>query len=296
LTEKYLSLIQNNMNLKETTERLFADSRSTPVRGLSAIAEAEKYLQQAYEGRYFFELIQNVRDANKEIGQDGEIFVVLHDRILSIANTGAEFSTEGIEGITTIGQSTKHSQEYIGFKGIGFKSIQEITGEPRIVTAYGSVCFDRKLTLKLYNDPAMRIDQVPLFYFPHFREQRLPDADISRGIVTKIELPLREHITTEKILGAFSEIQIRQLILLGNIKTLSFEYEDHLKRYTIDKNPQKKIIEVKEDDKLSLKFKYFTPDHKVVIPDHVIQALEGKEKELFANSSAVDISIVMELT
>src|SRR6266581_4927499 len=129
------------MNLKETVERLFDDSKLTPIRGLSAIAEAEKYLQQAYEGRYFFELIQNVRDANKEKNQDGEIFIELKRNILSIANTGAEFSTKGIEGITTIGQSTKHSQDYIGFKGIGFKSIQEITETPRIITRYGSVYF-----------------------------------------------------------------------------------------------------------------------------------------------------------
>jgi len=63
------------MNLKFIADKLFEDSKQTPIRGLSAISEAEKYLQQAYEGRYFFELIQNARDANKEINQDGEIFI-----------------------------------------------------------------------------------------------------------------------------------------------------------------------------------------------------------------------------
>ena len=69
------------MNLKETADKLFEDSKGTPLRGLRAIAEAEKYLQQAYQGRYFFELIQNVRDANKEKNQDGEIFIKLNDNI-----------------------------------------------------------------------------------------------------------------------------------------------------------------------------------------------------------------------
>ncbi len=36
------------MQLKEIIEALYEDSKRTPVRGLSAIAEAEKYIQQAY--------------------------------------------------------------------------------------------------------------------------------------------------------------------------------------------------------------------------------------------------------
>lgn len=54
------------MGIKEKTLSLFEDSCRNSERGLKTICEAEKYLQQAYEGRYFFELIQNVRDANKE--------------------------------------------------------------------------------------------------------------------------------------------------------------------------------------------------------------------------------------
>ncbi len=229
------------MNLKEIADKLFEDSKRTPTRGLSAIAEAEKYLQQAYEGRYFFELIQNVRDANKEKNQDGEIFIELNENLLSISNTGAEFSPKGIDGITTIGQSTKKSQDYIGFKGIGFKSIQEITEEPKIITRYGSVYFDRKLTLKIYDDETLKEEQVPLFYFPHFKERKLSDAEIAKGIVTKIELPIKENITEEKIVDAFSEIQAKQLILLGNIKNLHFETDNNITNFSINKNPQKKI-------------------------------------------------------
>lgn len=283
------------MNLKGTADKLFEDSKRTPFRGLRAIAEAEKYLQQAYQGRYFFELIQNVRDANKEKDQDGEIFIELNDNILSIANTGAEFSTKGIEGITTIGESTKQSQDYIGFKGIGFKSIQEVTEEPKIITRYGSVYFDRKLTLEKYDDEKLKEEQVPLFYFPHFNPKKLSSSEIQKGIVTKIELPIKENVTEEKIVAAFSEIQAKQLILLGNIKNLHFETENNITNFSIKKNPQKRFIEVKEDDNPSIKFRYFTPTNKVQIPKKVIDSLEGKEKDIFSNGSAVDINIVLEL-
>lgn len=283
------------MNLKETIDKLFEDSKRTPLRGLSAIAEAEKYLQQAYQGRYFFELIQNVRDANKEKDRDGDVFIKLNDNILSISNTGAEFSTKGIEGITTIGASTKQSQDYIGFKGIGFKSIQEITEEPQIITQFGSIFFDKKLTLKKYNDFTIKEDQIPLFYFPHYNTRKLSTIETQNEIVTKVELPLKENITCEKIIEDFSEIRAKQLILLGNIKNLTFETESKTTKFTIKKNIQKRFIEVYENDKLSNKFKYFVPANKVTIPKKVIESLDGKEKDIFSNGSQVDINIVLEL-
>ena len=283
------------MNLKEISEKLMVDSMRTPPRGLSAIAEAEKYLQQAYEGRYFFELIQNVRDANKETDNDGDILIELNNEIVSISNTGAEFNEKGIESITTIGQSTKHSQDYIGFKGIGFKSVQEITENPKIVTRYGSVCFDRNLTLKKYENSSLKESQIPLFYFPHFDEKKLSRSEMVNGVVTKIELPIKENVTEEEIIEAFTEINAKQLILLGNIRNLQFRSENYNKQFTITKDTKKKYIDVKEDDGLSSKFRYFTPKEKAIIPSDVIHTLEGKERELFKENSSIDISIVLEL-
>lgn len=104
------------MGIKEKTLSLFEDSCRNSERGLKTICEAEKYLQQAYEGRYFFELIQNVRDANKEASQEGDIYIELKDNVLSIANTGAPFSEEGIASITSIGQSPKQSLDFMDSK------------------------------------------------------------------------------------------------------------------------------------------------------------------------------------
>lgn len=283
------------MNLKEIVTKIFEERKITPSDGLGDIYQAEIYLQQSYEGRYFFELIQNVRDANKEIGTDGSVFIDLSENTLVISNTGAEFSSQGIKGITRIGKSTKGSQDFIGFKGIGFKSIQEITEEPKIITQYGSVYFDRKLTLKYYVDKTLEEDEIPLFYFPHFNDRKLSIAEVSKGIVTKIELLIKENITEENIIEAFSEIKAKQLILLGNIEKLHFTSANYIKKFAIKKNQEKRFIEVREDDNSILKFKYFTPSNKIIIPEAVIQLLSGKEKKIFSNSSSVDINIVLEI-
>ncbi|MBL0033618.1 MAG: hypothetical protein IPP27_16135 [Bacteroidetes bacterium] len=82
---------------------------------------------------------------------------------------------------------------------------------------------------------------------------------------------------------------------MGNIKNLHFETESYITNFSIYKNPQKRFIEVKEDDNQSIKFRYFTPTDKVLIPKKVVQSLEGKEKDIFGNGSNVDINIVIEI-
>ncbi|WP_139418884.1 DUF3883 domain-containing protein [Chryseobacterium mulctrae] len=283
------------MDLKNIVEELYNDSERTPLRGLGAIAEAEKYLQQAYEGRYFFELIQNVRDANKEIDQDGEILIELANNILSISNTGAEFSAKGIEGITTIGQSTKESQDYIGFKGIGFKSIQEVTEKPRIITHHGTVYFDKITTLNRYTDKKLTLNKTPLFYFPHYDSEKVSNQEKSQGIVTRIHLPLKENITETDIADAFVEIQPQQLILLGHIKYLKFLSNSRDISYSIQKNPSKNLIEIQTNDSLNFKYKYFTPSKPIYIPEDVLETLDGKEKDVFGKRSGLDINIVLEV-
>lgn len=282
------------MELQDIADALLKDSRITPIRGLNAIAEAERYLQQAYEGRYFFELIQNVRDANKEKGEDGEIFVAIKNNTLYISNTGAEFSPKGIESITTIGRSTKRSQDFIGFKGIGFKSIQEVCDYSKIVTRHGSILFDKRITLEYYEGRGLREDDVPTFYFPYYSEEKLTEDEVKQGIVTRIELPFKKSVNSEKIISDFSEVRAKQLILLGNIKLLSFESDNLKTNFLIHKNHQKRFIEVKEGIKHE-KFRYFTPANKIVIPEEVVNSLEGKEREIFSTGSHVDITIVLEL-
>ena len=131
------------MNLNFLIQNIQQQRLGDSDAALKNIANSEKYLQQAYEGRYLFELIQNVRDANKEAKMIGSVFIELKDETLIISNTGSPFSERGINSITTIGDSPKESQEFIGFKGIGFKSVHEISDTPTIITEWGSIIFDK---------------------------------------------------------------------------------------------------------------------------------------------------------
>ena len=110
------------MELEKFLLKLQSERYNDSDAGLQNSAKGERYLQQSYEGRYLFELIQNGRDANKLADINGDIIIEVFEDKMVIANTGQPFDERGIESVTLIGNSTKGTQGFIGFKGIVFNA------------------------------------------------------------------------------------------------------------------------------------------------------------------------------
>jgi len=260
---------------------------------LQAIAESEKYLQQAYEGRYLFELIQNVRDANKEQETLGAVFIELTNEALFIANSGAPFAEKGIRSITTIGRSPKNSQDFIGFKGIGFKSVLEVTNAPYIVTENGTLYFDRTQTLPLLKGRELGIEDIPIFFIPHYSPVRLSTEEQKAGIVTKIALPLKPGLELPKIIDRFQEISVHQLLLLGYLQTIEFKAPGVHTRFHIQHAPDSRQTVVTVNDAVH-HFRQFTPSAPLPIPSTVIASLDEKERKMYEKSPFVELTIVFD--
>ncbi|MDX1699011.1 MAG: DUF3883 domain-containing protein [Melioribacteraceae bacterium] len=281
------------MDLKKKIKEIVEESLGNNHKGLKNIASAERILKQAYEGRYFFELIQNVRDANREIGVDGKVTVEIREDKLIISNTGAEFSEAGIESITNIGDSTKHSQEFIGHKGIGFKSILEITEAPRITTRHGTIFFSRDHTISKYDKTVdSNKNNIPLFFFPHYDPYFLNGVD--KEIVTRIELPYKPEVDRSTVLNDFQKIKQEQLVLLGNIKEISCKDREGDIQYSIEKNKTNHTVELKMNSE-QFYYKDYFPAHKVKIPKEIINDLDAQERDLFEENSLIDINFLLQL-
>jgi len=96
-------------------------------------------VEHQYHGRFVIELIQNAHDA---LGNSGA--PVEQRRIsftfsgegqfgaLYVANDGQPFSASNYKSISQLGQSDKDPQTSIGNKGIGFRSVLEITDSPSV--------------------------------------------------------------------------------------------------------------------------------------------------------------------
>jgi Zn-dependent peptidase ImmA (M78 family) len=96
-----------------------------------------------YGNRVIFELLQNAHDAQPR--GSGRIAIKLvvssaERAELYVANGGDGFTEANLEAVRNIANSTKDIGEGIGNKGVGFRSVEALTDDPRIFSSAGPGC------------------------------------------------------------------------------------------------------------------------------------------------------------
>lgn len=109
---------------KEDPNRFLADYRS------------EQQTVRDYEGREILELLQNANDAAAEMEISGRVVIFLSHDGLVVGNTGRPFSTGGVRSLRLAHLSPKTAQrkQYVGSKGLGFRSVLNWTTTPIILS------------------------------------------------------------------------------------------------------------------------------------------------------------------
>ena len=114
------------------------------------IANLGDEVAKEYRGRAVIELLQNAYDV---LGREGEgdrcqVSFVLNSSSeqpeLLVANSGRPFRCEDFSGICQLAQSPKPPEENVGNKGLGFRSVHELTTRPEVwstAPAGGDVAF-----------------------------------------------------------------------------------------------------------------------------------------------------------
>lgn len=111
------------------------------LRNLSEVIGGE------YGDRVVFELIQNAHDAHED-GAGGAILLRLiitgpREGDLYVANGGRGFDWKNVNAIRNVGVSSKSVGEGIGNKGLGFRSVETLTDDPRIYSQATAISADR---------------------------------------------------------------------------------------------------------------------------------------------------------
>lgn len=132
--------------------RSFLDEISNRTSRYRSLHSLTEQVEHQYHGRFLIELIQNAHDALFEVGhRDAQrrVEIILDEDedphgTLYIANDGKPFTSSNFEALSNFGQSDKNPQKSIGNKGIGFRSVLEITKAPEIYSRkeIGSKDFD----------------------------------------------------------------------------------------------------------------------------------------------------------
>lgn len=233
------------------------------VRTTCSFARAERLLGREYHGRFLIELLQNAADAwrsdPRSASDRSRVAVIVGEGpALLVANQGAVMTPEVvIESLGHIGASTKSEGEAIGHKGIGFKSVLEITLAPEIYSglqeeapglavsfdpqlAKASIVrdsprWDELLTSVQGLDPTDELSAVPILRFPHWVDE-LP-KDVARladdGFDTVVRLPfdrrsaqrlgLDEGTWLTTVRDALNDVSDQILLLLGCFSEVRIE-------------------------------------------------------------------------
>ncbi|MFE2292989.1 sacsin N-terminal ATP-binding-like domain-containing protein [Streptomyces sp. NPDC059452] len=202
-----------------------------------------------YAGRFLLELLQNGHDAHSRDRNDGSVHILLDEDegtngTLYVANGGTPFTWARIEAVCKLARSEKTVGEGIGNKGVGFRSILEVTDAPEVYSAgtagegpavLGGYCFRfavrDDLRVLLGDEDLVRraVAELPPFQVP------FPLSDVpstckelaADGHVTVIRIPLRNE--------ASRRAAVRRLDELGAAKAPVMLFLDRLDRLVIER-------------------------------------------------------------
>jgi hypothetical protein len=296
------TLIPPHFNTAEefeaTIEALYQRASSLEREELEDFAAAEQYIQQSYEGRSLFELIQNGRDAAQLAQQPGLIELELVEDSdgpwLLVRNSGQPFTPAGVAGITRIGQSTKADAKTIGFKGIGFKAVKQLTDQPRVTTRWGTLVFDATLTRSRYlaqrAKPAPAA--LPLFRLPHYAPEGLAPAEVARGIATRVALPLRNAEARALVEADLAKLAARQLVLLGMVRQLTIHTPASTTEYVFEPRAAGRL-DVLRNGLLTEQYRQFEPTAPVTFPAELLHSISPEERDIMTRMTHVDIRLLL---
>lgn len=241
-------LVGSRQLIEECVQERAAHGTRDEVDTTCSFARAERLLGREYHGRFLIELLQNAADAWREFNPNGDttdVRVVIESDppALTVANRGAPFSAETVlRSLGQIGKSTKRSGEAIGHKGIGFKSVLEVSRCPELYSSLSApdggvaVRFDPDSALATIRSASAEWDSLlaedeeyvadPLLAVPVLRYPTWVDTKpavveelVDAGYATVIRLPMdpttvQRDAWAEIVTEALHDVSDQILLLL----------------------------------------------------------------------------------
>ena len=218
-------------------EQNLAVYRASPSR-LQEDVSQEAQVASDYRGRLVYELLQNADDAMADAhGSSDRVAFLVTDDELWIANDGRALTDDDVQGLCGLGASSKvdttgKRRASIGHKGLGFKSVLEVTDEPTVYSLTYAFTLGQRHALpvvtELWESQGRTAPRsVPAMRFP----VSVPDDDprwsdyASDGFNTAFRFPFRDS------LPAHARRTVAELLLTLPLTTVLFL--KHLERVDV---------------------------------------------------------------
>jgi hypothetical protein len=194
----------------------------------------ESQIAQDYRGRLIYELLQNADDAmSPGSSPEARISFILDDEALWVANSGRPLNESDIRGLCGISASSKFAKTgmrraSIGHKGMGFKSVLEISDAPEVYSTTICFCFGPEKALQavhtLVDEGILApVTRAPITRFPWPIEDKavLWQKLSEQGMQTAFRFPLSPRMTEEQRNGLAQTLRDLPLTSLVFLKHLS---------------------------------------------------------------------------
>ncbi len=211
--------------------------RASPQRLREDVGQ-ESQIAQDYRGRLIYELLQNADDAIANSAGSACIRFELTSTELWVSNSGRPLDEADVRGLCGISSSKKathglNRRASIGHKGMGFKSVLEISDAPEIYSSTISFRFSPEEAL-LGAQPLVaegKFDQVsraPATRFPWQNDSTVETWERLRGqgMNTAFRFPLREKMSAEqrdRLAGVLRNLPITSLVFLKHLSRIEVE-------------------------------------------------------------------------
>ena len=212
--------------------------RHAPPR-LQEDVSQEAQVADDYRGRLVYELLQNADDAMAEQSGSGDtVTFIVTDKELWVANTGRPLDELDVQGLCGLGASSKAGasgkrRASIGHKGLGFKSVLEITAAPEAFSTTIAFRLGRDHARPLIEAQCEQLGRsvprhVPAMRFPE-RVTAMPEAWTTleaNGFRTAFRFPFADHLTSAQRVGladSLLELPITTVLFLKHLEEVRVE-------------------------------------------------------------------------
>jgi hypothetical protein len=166
------------------------------------------------------------------LGRSGAVAFVVTESALLVGDQGQGFGKDEIRAICTLGRSSKDPRKSVGYKGLGFKSVGEITDTPEIISSarfrFDEAAVRSAVTRALGEGEFPDGQRLPVYAFPF----QLSDDDlgpdrpqvedlVDSGFTTVMRLPFRQGVERDAVEAqVLDSIRPRLLLFLESIDRL----------------------------------------------------------------------------
>jgi Domain of unknown function (DUF3883) len=212
---------------------IFVNEAISAPRLFADLAKMEQYIAESYKTRSFIELIQNADDAGAKrfgIHQIGADVVV--------GNDGHAFTPQDVEALCRSGSSQKvRGQNTIGYRGIGFKSVVNISKRILVLSGEYAFGFDRAEIKRRFP----KLEDVPLIRIPFALSLEEAIAAKARVAAIQAECAYKTIFIFESgedrlIQDELSAINRHMFLFLRSVQTIEVSLGDHHQTIEIDRS------------------------------------------------------------